>query len=145
MGRSSVRLRVWVAAAVALTGALLAIAAPWVAPYPPEEAFFDGLTLEGAPLAPGGRFWFGTDLLGRDLLSRVIHGAQTSLVIGLVANGVALLIGTLSRSWRDPGYFVTPQLRLHARLGGAARAAAARAACALTKCVSWSSVKRSSG
>lgn len=95
MGRSSVRLRVWVAAAVALIGALLAIAAPWVAPYAPEEAFFDGLTLEGAPLPPGGRFWFGTDLLGRDLLSRVIHGAQTSLVIGLVANGVALLIGTV--------------------------------------------------
>ncbi|MBX9630391.1 MAG: ABC transporter permease [Burkholderiales bacterium] len=73
----------------------VAIAAPWVAPYHPEETFFDGLTLEGAPLAPNARFWLGTDLLGRDLLSRVIFGAQTSLIIGVVANGVALTIGTL--------------------------------------------------
>lgn len=73
----------------------VAVAAPWVAPYPPEETFFDGLTLEGAPLAPNGKYWLGTDLLGRDLLSRVIFGAQTSLIIGVVANGVALTIGTL--------------------------------------------------
>jgi len=70
-------------------------AAPWVAPFPPEETFFDGLTIEGAPLPPNGKFWLGTDLLGRDLLSRVIFGAQTSLIIGVVANGVALAIGTL--------------------------------------------------
>lgn len=75
--------------------AAAAIAAPWVAPYPPEETFFDGLTLEGAPLPPNEKFWFGTDLLGRDLLSRIIYGAQTSLLIGIVANGVALIIGTL--------------------------------------------------
>jgi len=73
----------------------VAVAAPWVTPYPPEETFFDGLTLEGAPLAPNGKYWLGTDLLGRDLLSRVIFGAQTSLIIGVVANGVALTIGTL--------------------------------------------------
>lgn len=95
MSRRNIRLRVWVAAAIALLGAILAVGAPWLAPFSPEEAFFDGLTLEGAPLPPNGRFWFGTDLLGRDLLSRVIHGAQTSLVIGLVANGVALAIGTV--------------------------------------------------
>ncbi len=74
---------------------VLAAGAPWFAPYPPEETFFDGLTLEGAPLPPSAKYWFGTDLLGRDLFSRVIWGAQTSLVIGVVANGVALLIGTL--------------------------------------------------
>ena len=74
---------------------LAAIMAPWLAPYPPEETFFDGLTLEGAPLPPNARFWLGTDLLGRDLLSRVIFGAQTSLIIGVVANGVALALGTL--------------------------------------------------
>jgi peptide/nickel transport system permease protein len=72
---------------------LVALLAPWVAPYDPGEQFFEGLTLEGAPLPPNGTFWFGTDLLGRDLLSRLIFGAQTSLVIGVVANGIAVLIG----------------------------------------------------
>jgi peptide/nickel transport system permease protein len=72
-----------------------ALLAPALAPYPPDEQFFDGLTLEGAPLPPGERFWLGTDLLGRDLLSRLIFGARTSLIIGLAANGVAVLTGTL--------------------------------------------------
>jgi peptide/nickel transport system permease protein len=69
--------------------------APWLVHFDPEETFFDGLSLEGAPLPPNATYWFGTDLLGRDLFARVIYGAQTSLVIGLVANGVALSIGTL--------------------------------------------------
>lgn len=79
---------------IILVAVLAALAAPWLAPYSPDEQFFDGLTLEGAPLPPGERFWLGTDLLGRDLLSRLLWGARTSLVIGLVANGVAVLIGT---------------------------------------------------
>ncbi|MBV2186540.1 MAG: ABC transporter permease [Rhizobium sp.] len=72
-----------------------AVFARWLAPFDPYEQFFDGLTIEGAPLPPNETFWFGTDLLGRDLFSRILYGAQTSLVIGLVANGAALLIGTL--------------------------------------------------
>ncbi|WP_115671825.1 ABC transporter permease [Ciceribacter selenitireducens] len=72
-----------------------AMFARWLAPFDPYEQFFDGLTIEGAPLPPNAAFWFGTDLLGRDLFSRILYGAQTSLVIGLVANGAALLIGTL--------------------------------------------------
>jgi peptide/nickel transport system permease protein len=74
---------------------LAALLAPALAPYSPDEQFFDGLTLEGAPLPPNERFWLGTDLLGRDLLSRLIFGARTSLIIGLAANGVAVLTGTL--------------------------------------------------
>lgn len=70
-----------------------ALGAPWLAPYPPAEQLFDGLTLEGAPLPPGAPFWLGTDTLGRDLLSRMLYGARTSLVIGLVANGAAVGIG----------------------------------------------------
>ena len=72
-----------------------AMFARWLAPFDPYEQFFDGLTIEGAPVPPNAAFWFGTDLLGRDLFSRILYGAQTSLVIGLVANGAALLIGTL--------------------------------------------------
>ncbi|TIV27152.1 MAG: ABC transporter permease, partial [Mesorhizobium sp.] len=51
--------------------------------------------LEGAPLPPGGDHLFGTDTLGRDLFARVLFGARTSLIIGLVANGVAVAIGLL--------------------------------------------------
>jgi peptide/nickel transport system permease protein len=77
------------------TVVLGAVFAPWIAPFAPEEQHFDGLTIEGAPLPPGGPYLMGTDLLGRDLFSRILFGAQTSLIIGLVANGLALLIGTL--------------------------------------------------
>lgn len=69
--------------------------APWIAPYAPDEQLFEGLTLYGEPMPPGGDFLMGTDLLGRDLFSRMLYGAQTSLIIGVVANGVALIIGTL--------------------------------------------------
>lgn len=72
-----------------------ALAAPLLAPYPPNEQLFDGLTLEGAPLPPNAEFLLGTDLLGRDLLSRLLYGAQTSLVIGIVANGIAVAIGAM--------------------------------------------------
>lgn len=70
-----------------------AVFAPIIAPHSPQEQFFEGLTLEGAPLAPNAQFWMGSDLLGRDLLSRLIYGAQTSLIIGIVANGIAMIIG----------------------------------------------------
>ncbi|MBZ9726522.1 ABC transporter permease [Mesorhizobium sp. CO1-1-7] len=78
--------------AIVVAGAILA---PWLTGYDPNEQMFDGLTIEGSPLPPSAKFWLGTDLLGRDLLTRILYGARTSLIIGIVANGVALLIGTL--------------------------------------------------
>ncbi|MBI1416022.1 MAG: ABC transporter permease subunit [Limimaricola sp.] len=80
--------------AVIVVIAAAAILAPLVAPFAPDEQNFDGLTLQGSPLPPGGTYLLGTDLLGRDLLSRIIWGARTSLIIGIAANGMALLIGT---------------------------------------------------
>jgi peptide/nickel transport system permease protein len=68
--------------------------APAIAPYDPNQQFFDGLTLEGSPLAPGERFWFGTDTNGRDQFSRLLYGARTSLLIGILANGIAVIIGS---------------------------------------------------
>lgn len=70
-----------------------ALAAPWIAPYAPDEQLFDGLTLEGAPIGPNTAFLLGTDTLGRDLLTRLLFGARTSLIIGVVANGTAVAIG----------------------------------------------------
>jgi peptide/nickel transport system permease protein len=79
--------------AVIVVISVVAAAAPLVAPYDPAEQLFDGLTLEGAPLPPNAEFLLGTDLLGRDLFSRLIYGARTSLIIGVVANGAAVAIG----------------------------------------------------
>ena len=71
-----------------------AIFAPLLAPYDPNFQFEQGLTLQGAPIAPNSEFLLGTDLLGRDLFSRLMYGARTSLFIGLLANGFAVLLGT---------------------------------------------------
>ena len=78
---------------IVLSVVVAAIAAPWLAPFAPDNQMFDGLTLEGAPMPPGEQFLLGTDTLGRDLLSRLLYGARTSLIIGLVANGIAVTIG----------------------------------------------------
>jgi peptide/nickel transport system permease protein len=72
----------------------LGLFAPVISPYDPNEQFFDGLTLEGSPLPPGERFWFGTDTNGRDQFSRLLFGARTSLLIGIIANGIAVIIGS---------------------------------------------------
>jgi peptide/nickel transport system permease protein len=72
-----------------------AVFAPALSQYDPSEQFFDGLTLEGSPLPPGERFWFGTDTNGRDQFSRLLFGARTSLLIGIVANGLAVVVGAL--------------------------------------------------
>jgi len=81
--------------AIILIVVLGAIFAPYLTAYGPDEQLFEGLTLQGAPLPPNEDFLLGTDLLGRDLLTRILYGARTSLIIGIVANGIALAIGTL--------------------------------------------------
>jgi len=80
---------------IALAFVVISLAAPLIAPYSPETMVPEGMTADGSPLPPNWQFWFGTDLLGRDLLSRMVYGARTSLLVGLLANGIALLIGSL--------------------------------------------------
>jgi peptide/nickel transport system permease protein len=78
-----------VAAAIVLgTLLLLAVFAPIVAPYS-----MDALDLADRRSAPSVAHWFGTDELGRDLLTRVIFGARISLAIGLVSAAVSAAIG----------------------------------------------------
>ncbi|MFO1336738.1 MAG: ABC transporter permease subunit [Burkholderiaceae bacterium] len=75
---------------------LLALFADWIAPYAPNEQFRDAV--RAAPAwADGGstRFLLGTDSLGRDMLSRLIHGARVSLFIGLSVMGFSFVIGVL--------------------------------------------------
>jgi len=65
-----------------------ALFAPWVAPFEPHAInFADKL------VPPGLAHPFGTDDLGRDILSRVIFGARTSLIIGITVLAVALVVG----------------------------------------------------
>ncbi len=71
--------------AVLLAGAALA---PVLAPYT-----MDALDLANRRAAPSSRHWFGTDELGRDLLTRVLFGARVSLAIGLVSALVSAAIG----------------------------------------------------
>jgi ABC-type dipeptide/oligopeptide/nickel transport system permease subunit len=60
------------------------------------SAHYDPDTLSDAQFeGPGARHWFGTDVHGRDLLSRVLYGAQISLLVGAVGAGVSLVIGVL--------------------------------------------------
>ena len=66
---------------------LLLVVWPWVAPYRLEavsEAQFQ---------PPNAAHWFGTDVHGRDLLTRVFYGGRISLLVGVVGAGVALVIG----------------------------------------------------
>lgn len=70
--------------------ALLALAAPWVAPYDPNAIDVNAILKPPSLAHP-----MGTDRLGRDVLSRMIYGARISLSVGLVAVGLATLIGVL--------------------------------------------------
>lgn len=73
---------------------LVAVFAPWLAPHDPTEQ--DLLNTLAAPVWKGGQraFLFGTDSLGRDILSRVIYGARVALIVAVVAATLAALLGT---------------------------------------------------
>jgi peptide/nickel transport system permease protein len=79
--------------------ALIAILAPLISllvGHGPDAQYLDtGLTPEGLPRAPSAHFLFGTDDLGRDVLVRVAYGAQISLLVGVAASCVAVLIGVV--------------------------------------------------
>jgi peptide/nickel transport system permease protein len=70
--------------------ALAALAAPLLAPYAPDEPDFVNILA-----APSAAHLLGTDDLGRDVLSRIIYGAQASLFVGFLSVGAAGTVGTL--------------------------------------------------
>jgi len=85
---------------------LVAILAPWIVPHNPITQYDDGIKANGLPVGSSSKFLLGTDTLGRDMLSRLMYGARVSLVIGVLANGFALLLGLIfgliagySRGW----------------------------------------------
>ena len=81
----------------------LSMLAPFIAPYDPNDINVKAILLEPSP-----QHWLGTDGLGRDVLSRMLHGGRISLLVGLVAVGISTIIGVLLgsvagfyRGWTD--------------------------------------------
>ena len=75
---------------------ICALFAPWIAPHDPSEQYREFLLTPPAWLEGGQlQFLLGTDELGRDLLSRLIHGARLSLLIGLASVLLSLIPGIL--------------------------------------------------
>lgn len=69
---------------------VIALLTPWIAPY---EYQSQNLLLGASP--PSADHWLGTDVLGRDQLTRIMYGSRVSLMVGFVATSVALIIGVL--------------------------------------------------
>ncbi|HQK99385.1 MAG TPA: ABC transporter permease [Smithellaceae bacterium] len=69
---------------------VVSLLAPLLAPYDPGA-----IDLKNVLAPPSADHWFGTDQLGRDVLSRMIWGARISLKVGFIATGLAILIGTV--------------------------------------------------
>ena len=100
-----------IALAVLSLMALLAIFAPLIAPYSPDATGIVGpdqqvvqeivipdvgvQKVTSSTVPPSGDFWFGTDGASRDVFSRIAFGARVSLIVGLAATGLALLIAAV--------------------------------------------------
>jgi peptide/nickel transport system permease protein len=93
----------WAGAAIVLAWLLVALLAPWISPYPPNA-----VDVTQRLLLPSAAHWLGTDILGRDVLSRLLHGARISLLAGfsvvLLGAGIGTAIGILAawlRGWGE--------------------------------------------
>lgn len=73
---------------------LLALAAPWIAPHSIDAAGRSDRASQGLQ-GVSARHWLGTDLHGNDVLSLVLHGARSSLGLGLAASFATLVVGVL--------------------------------------------------
>lgn len=79
----------WAGAAIVLAWILVAVLAPWIAPYSP-----DAQDIAHRLATPSAAHWLGTDILGRDVFSRLLHGARVSLFAGFSVVILGASIGT---------------------------------------------------
>jgi len=98
--RASTRRIVWFSLAVMLIFILVALLAPWISPHDPfrwdmQNTDLPAMWVKGAALQGSSEYFLGTDVFGRDILSRLIYGARTALLSVLIAIPLAALIGTL--------------------------------------------------
>ena len=80
-----------VGVAVLIVFAICAVFAPWLAPQDPAQ-----LDLAGRLMGPSWAHWFGTDELGRDILSRTLFGARISLIAAVSVVGLSLAVGLVA-------------------------------------------------
>src|ERR687891_1943019 len=85
--RKGLPVSAWIGIIIIAINAFAAIFGPWLAPYGEAAVVGD----VWAP--PSAEFWLGTDSLGRDMLSRLLHGAQTSIAIALAITLLSFTIG----------------------------------------------------
>jgi peptide/nickel transport system permease protein len=81
--------RMIVGGAIVLAWLVVAVFAPFLAPYDPTK-----VNVTDSLIPPGPSHWFGTDDLGRDVLSRVMWGSRVSLSVGVISVSIGLLVGT---------------------------------------------------
>lgn len=96
------RNRVGMTSAIILASVVLVVliwplfSRPQIAPHlPPAMTHSPNAVSDAQFQPPGAQFWFGTDVHGRDLLSRLCTGARISLLVGIVGTAVSLFIGVL--------------------------------------------------
>jgi peptide/nickel transport system permease protein len=77
-----------VALAVILLLTILAVLAPYISPYDPAKQSWTAVRK-----APSMMNWFGTDEVGRDILTRILYGARASLLAGVISVGIAIVVG----------------------------------------------------
>jgi oligopeptide transport system permease protein len=69
---------------------IICLITPWIAPYD-----FESQNLELTLAAPSAQHWLGTDSLGRDLFTRILHGGRISLMVGFLASLVSVFVGVI--------------------------------------------------
>ena len=86
--------RLWLSAGWLTLLCVVALLAPWIAPKDPlaQDLFLGRLPPFWVPGTEPG-YWLGTDSLGRDVLSRIIHGARVALTVALVAGTLTCIVG----------------------------------------------------
>lgn len=97
--------RVLLGGAILLVLLAMALFAPWIAPMDPQDqdlmetmgtpALFGGASADASAEPDAARHWLGTDNLGRDVLSRLIFGARTALIVALAAALLSAVVGTV--------------------------------------------------
>ncbi|KRE06404.1 peptide ABC transporter permease [Bosea sp. Root670] len=85
--------RWWPVGIIALV-VLVALLAPWLAPYDPNQQNLLGRLKPPGTVSRSFHYWLGSDELGRDLLSRVIHGARISLIVAFASVVLSGVVGT---------------------------------------------------